>query len=225
MLIAQSDLNHARRLVDHEVVIERGANAAPMTGLRRSMNPWHAHPVPAMRAEALYGDRIVRCFADRPAGLHAMFERARAARGGQRGPRPRGPALDLCRGRRRSATASRPASPRAASAPATGSLMLLVEPAGVRASCCSPCSGSARSRCRSASAKQRPGLAFIAAQCGAIGIVFDDALADRVPLADEAPALARCALGGRRALADDRRPTATPPCRRARDAGARPTPR
>ena len=30
VLMAQSDLNHARRLVDHEVVIERGANAAPM---------------------------------------------------------------------------------------------------------------------------------------------------------------------------------------------------
>ncbi len=28
VLIAQSDLNHARRLVDHEVVIERGASAA-----------------------------------------------------------------------------------------------------------------------------------------------------------------------------------------------------
>jgi len=30
VLMAQSDLNHARRLVDHEVVIERGANAATM---------------------------------------------------------------------------------------------------------------------------------------------------------------------------------------------------
>jgi branched-chain amino acid transport system ATP-binding protein len=30
VLMAQSDLNHARRLVDHEVVIERGTNAAPM---------------------------------------------------------------------------------------------------------------------------------------------------------------------------------------------------
>jgi branched-chain amino acid transport system ATP-binding protein len=28
VLLAQSDLNHARRLVDHEVVVERGANAA-----------------------------------------------------------------------------------------------------------------------------------------------------------------------------------------------------
>ena len=36
----------------------------------------------------------------------------------------------------------------------------------------------------------RPGLAFIAGQCGAIGIVFDDTLEDRVPLVDEAPALA-----------------------------------
>ena len=30
VLMAQSDLNHARRLVDHEVVIERGANVADM---------------------------------------------------------------------------------------------------------------------------------------------------------------------------------------------------
>jgi hypothetical protein len=29
MLIAQSDSNHSRSLVDTEVVIERGANAAP----------------------------------------------------------------------------------------------------------------------------------------------------------------------------------------------------
>ena len=33
--MAQSDLNHARSLVDHEVVIERGANAAPHRGVRR----------------------------------------------------------------------------------------------------------------------------------------------------------------------------------------------
>jgi long-chain acyl-CoA synthetase len=37
--------------------------------------------------------------------------------------------------------------------------------------------------------EQRPGLAYIAQQCGARGIVFDEALADRVPLPDEAPAL------------------------------------
>jgi branched-chain amino acid transport system ATP-binding protein len=31
VLIAQSDLNHSRKLVDHEFVIERGANVAPAT--------------------------------------------------------------------------------------------------------------------------------------------------------------------------------------------------
>jgi branched-chain amino acid transport system ATP-binding protein len=30
VLVAQSDLTHARTLVDHEIVIERGANAAPL---------------------------------------------------------------------------------------------------------------------------------------------------------------------------------------------------
>ncbi len=38
------------------------------------MNPWRDHAVPAMRHEALYGDRVVRCFAERPASLRAMFE-------------------------------------------------------------------------------------------------------------------------------------------------------
>ena len=37
------------------------------------MNHWHDYPVPAMRHEALHGDRLVRCFAGRPAGLYAMF--------------------------------------------------------------------------------------------------------------------------------------------------------
>ena len=41
---------------------------------------WRDHAVPAMRAEALYGDRVVRCFAERPAGLLAMFDSALAAR-------------------------------------------------------------------------------------------------------------------------------------------------
>src|SRR5207253_2044328 len=44
------------------------------------MTFWRDHAVPPMRHEALYGDRIVRCFVDRPPGLYAMFEHARAAR-------------------------------------------------------------------------------------------------------------------------------------------------
>ena len=43
------------------------------------MNHWAEYPVPAQRHEALYGDRIVRCFADRPTSFHALFEAARRA--------------------------------------------------------------------------------------------------------------------------------------------------
>jgi O-succinylbenzoic acid--CoA ligase len=151
------------------------------------MNPWHAHPAPAMRVEALYGDRIVRCFADRPAGLHAMFERARAERGEDdavvhEGRRWRYAELGE--------EADRLAAGLAIRGVAAGDrvLMLLSNrpeflfvllalqrlgaiavPVGIR--------------------EARPGLAFIAGQCGATGIVFDDALADRVPLPEEAPAL------------------------------------
>ena len=40
------------------------------------MNHWQGYPVPPMRHEALFGDRIVRCFEGRPTSLHAIFERA-----------------------------------------------------------------------------------------------------------------------------------------------------
>ncbi len=183
------------------------------------MNPWHAHPVPAMRREALYGDRIVRCFAARPAGMLQMFERSRAARGSHE-------AL-VHEGRRWSyaeagAEADRLAAGFAARGIGAGDrvLMLLSNrpeflfvllalqrlgaiavPVGIR--------------------ETRPGLAFIAGQCGAIGIVFDDALADRVPLPEEAPALALRLASVR---ASPRSPPATPPCRPPQRR-PRPTPR
>ena len=34
---------------------------------------WSDYPMPRMRYEAPYGDRIVRCFNNRPAGFFAMF--------------------------------------------------------------------------------------------------------------------------------------------------------
>jgi long-chain acyl-CoA synthetase len=152
------------------------------------MNPWHAHPVPAMRQEALYGDRIVRCFAERPAGLWAMFERARAGRGGHEAIFHEGRRWTYAE---TGAEADRLAAGFAARGVVAGDrvLMLLSNrpeflfvllalqrlgaiavPVGIR--------------------EARPGLAFIAGQCGAIAIVFDDELAERVPLAEEAPALA-----------------------------------
>ncbi len=154
-----------------------------------------------MRAEALYGDRVVRCFAERPASLHAMFERARATRA----------SFDaiVFEGRRWSYAqvgdaADRLAAAFASQGVATGTrvLMLLSNrpefftvmlalqrlgaiavPVGVR--------------------EQRPGLAYIANQCGALAIVFDDELAGRVPDAADAPALAlRIAASTLNALAE-----------------------
>src|SRR5882672_10515772 len=40
------------------------------------MGHWSEYPMPALRAEALHGDRIVRCFEPRPRNLRAMFAAA-----------------------------------------------------------------------------------------------------------------------------------------------------
>jgi len=151
------------------------------------MSPWRDHAVPALRREALYGDRVVRCFVERPGSLLAMFDRARAARA-------RHDAV-VCEGRRWSYEETGLRSERiAAGLAALGigagdRVILLVSnrpeflfvllavqrlgaiavPVGVR--------------------EQRPGLAYVANQSGAKAIVFDDALADRVPRSDESAAL------------------------------------
>ena len=162
-----------------------------------------------MRAEALYGDRIVRCFAARPVGLLAMFEAACAAHAGSD--------AIVCGGRRWSyAQTGEMAERLAAGFAAAGIaaddrvLMLMgnrpeflfvllalqrlgaiVVPVGVR--------------------ERRPGLAYIAKQCGARGIVFDDALVDCVPLATEAPALAlRIATSALAGLAESDAPMPAP---------------
>jgi long-chain acyl-CoA synthetase len=151
------------------------------------MSPWRDHPVPAMRAELLYGDRIVRCFAERPPGLVAMFERSRAAR-------PDADAV-VCDGARWSyaetgAEAERIAAGLAALGLGAGDRVVLLlgnrpeflfvllavqrlgaiaVPVGVR--------------------EQRPGVAYVARQCGAKAIVFDDELAERIPEGDDARTL------------------------------------
>ena len=145
------------------------------------MNPWADHPVPPMRCEALHGDRVVRCFAGRPTSLLAIFEQSRRDAGSSDAM--------VFAGQRWSYEALAQASQRLAGSLAAQGLragdrvvMLLSNrpefltvllallrlgvisvPVGVR--------------------EQRPGLTYIAQQCGARGIVFDAALADRVPLA------------------------------------------
>ncbi len=151
-------------------------------------NHWQRYPVPALRAEALFGDRIVRCFAARPRSFHAMFEASVAAA-------PDAEAI-VCGDRRWTygeceAVSARLAVGLAAHGIRPGERVILflgngaefvftllalqrlgaiAVPVGVR--------------------EQRPGLGYIARQCGAQAIVAEAALAERVPDAAQAPALA-----------------------------------
>ncbi|MBP6901647.1 MAG: acyl--CoA ligase [Burkholderiaceae bacterium] len=162
-------------------------------GSTADQHDWHGRPLPAMRHEALFGDRLVRCFAERPASVWAMVEAAAART-------PQAEALvDGRTGGQRwtygqlAEQATRLSAGFAALGIAAGERVLMfidnrpefvltwlalqrlgviTVPVGVR--------------------EQRPGLAWIARQCGAAGIVADAALAERVPAADggdEAPAL------------------------------------
>jgi O-succinylbenzoic acid--CoA ligase len=159
------------------------------------MGFWSGYPMPAQRVEALHGDRVVRCFVQRPRGLHAMFASACARA-------PQATAL-VCEGLRVSygecdAIVRRLAAGLAAHGVRRGERVVMfidnrfefvfvllalarlgavAVPVGVR--------------------EKRPGLAYMTRQCGASAIVADAALADRLPDASEAPALAlRVAIGG-----------------------------
>lgn len=158
------------------------------------MSPWQAFPVPPQRFEAWQGDRLVRCFADRPASFHAMFERAvrersrhdavvfegrrwryaqadaevrRAAHGLARHGVVRGERVALFISNRPEFIWVLLALQR---------LGAIAVPIGVR--------------------EQRTGLAYMLNQCGARGVVFDAALAERIPSVDEAPGVTlRVSLG------------------------------
>ena len=151
------------------------------------MNPWQEFPVPAMRHEALHGDRVVRCFADRPKSLYTMFAQAVAQRGAHE-------AL-VCDGQRWTyAQAAAEVGSIACGLAAAGvkpgdrvamlignrpefmfvlfalqGLGAIAVPLGVR--------------------EQRPGLAYMLRQCSARAIVFDADLVQRVPDAAEVPSL------------------------------------
>ena len=65
--------------------------------------------------------------------------------------------------------------------------------------------------------EQRPGLAYIARQCGAVAIVIDAELADRLPDAGEAPALRlRISVGAAPGCIDSWRRCWPPQARRRR---------
>ena len=154
-------------------------------------NPWQGYPVPAMRHEAWFGDRVVQAFHPRPASVWALFAASVA-----RAPQAEGLVCgdDRLTYAACDAAAARLAAGLAAQAVRAGiragdrvvmfisnrrefvlvflalqRLGAVAVPVGVR--------------------EQRPGLAYIARQCGAVAIVIDAGLADRAPRGDEAPAL------------------------------------
>ena len=155
---------------------------------------WRDYPVPPMRHEALHGDRVVRCFADRPASFFAMFAATTART-------PMAEALAFA-GQRWTYAQCDAAAARLAAGLTTAGLQrgarvvmfidnrpefvftllalqrlgAIAVPVGVR--------------------EQRPGLAYILRQCGAVAIVIDADLADRLPDAADAPDLQlRIAVG------------------------------
>ncbi len=140
-----------------------------------------------MRQEALFGDRVVSCFAGRPQSFHAMFERSLAAR-------PQAEAM-VCGDERWTyaqcdAISGRIAAGLREQGVAAGDRVVMfidnraefvfvllalqrlgavAVPVGVR--------------------EQRPGLAYISRQCGAVAIVAVSSLAERIPDPSEAPVL------------------------------------
>jgi O-succinylbenzoic acid--CoA ligase len=159
------------------------------------MDHWTGYPVSPTRMETHFGDRIVRCFADRPASVHAMFEQAvreHAARDAlvfeERHWTWR--ALDAEVGLVAAGLAARGVTRGdrvllyLGNLPefiftlyATQRLGAIAVPVSVR--------------------EQKPGLEYIASQCGAKLVVHEAGLADRVPDVSACPALlARVCVGG-----------------------------
>jgi len=148
---------------------------------------WAGFSVPPIRHEAHFGDRIVRCFADRPASFHAMFGEALASHADRRAVLFNGASLsyrELDRevGRIAAGLASHGVERGErvmmfiGNRPEFVSVLLAIQrlgaiavPVGIR--------------------EQRPGLAYMQRQSGAKAIVFDAALAAVVPQEAETPGL------------------------------------
>ncbi len=151
------------------------------------MTAWQAWPVPRLRREAAFGDRVVRCFAQRPASVHAMLARAALLRGDHEAlvcdeRRWTYAELDAQVGRIATGLRAQGVTAGARVAMFIGNrpefvfvlfalqrLGAIAVPIGVR--------------------EARPGLAYMLNQCGAMGIVFDADLLERLPDAAELASL------------------------------------
>ncbi len=165
------------------------------------MDHFKNNPMPAIRAEAHFGDRVVRCFVERPHSFHAMLEAALARHPLQEalvfeGKRWTYRALDAQVGLVAAGLAARGIARGDRVAMLLGNLPEFVfvlhavqrlgaiaVPVSVR--------------------EQKPGLEYILNQCGAKLIIHEYALAARVPAASACPALVtRIVLGDALGLSD-----------------------
>lgn len=173
------------------------------------MNHWAGYPLPAMRREAHFGDRVVTCFAARPPTVHAMFAATVATHGAREAMVFEGRRWTY---RELDDAASRVAGGFAACGVGPGDRVVLflgnlpeflialfalqrlgavVVPVSVR--------------------EQGPGLEYILNQCGAKAIVYEAVLSDRLPAPSAAPDLSlRVSVGAEFDALSQYEPMATP---------------
>ena len=151
------------------------------------MDHFKNYPMPAIRAEAHFGDRVVRCFAERPPSFHAMFDAALAYRADHEamvfeGRRWTYRALDAEVGRVAAGLAARGIGRGDRVAMLLGNLpefiftLYAVQRLGAVA-----VPVSVR--------EQKPGLEYILKQCGAKLVIHEASLGARVPDRAACPAL------------------------------------
>ena len=148
---------------------------------------WQSRNMPALRHEAAYGDRIVRCFVERPGSMHALLEHAVAAHG-------QSDAV-VCGDTRWSyrqldVEVARIAAGLAAHGVMAGERVVLFmrnRPEFVATLFAVQRLGAIAVPI--GEREQKPGLAYMLQQCGACAIVVDAALAERVPDTADVPAL------------------------------------
>lgn len=148
---------------------------------------WAGFDVPAIRHEAHFKDRVVRCFADRPQSFHQMFEQALAAHPARRAIVFEGSALTY---EALDAEVGRIAAGLAAQGVARGDRVVLFignRPAFVSVLLATQRLGAIAVPV--GTREQTPGLAYVLRQSGAKAIVFDAVLAGVLPGAADAPGL------------------------------------
>ena len=151
-------------------------------------NHWLSTPMPELRREALFSDRVVRCFAPRPSSVAAMLNATAQAH-------PQGEAVVTERGERwtwaevLAQTQACASGLQRLGVSAGERVVVLVSnrPEFVLTLLALQWLGAVAVPV--GTREQQAGLQYILNQCGAIGVVLDADLLDRLPSPEDAPAL------------------------------------